>query len=149
MLPLTAGIHVARLARGASRDAALASALEILEDDHSLVSFYIPPEARWAVVSGRESFAWPKDKGPKSLGEQLTATLRAIVKHNRDLAGVIDIVDYSETRNGEREISDAALKRIIEKFSDLHGPTENHKILARLPIGVFWTTNYDTLIEET
>lgn len=94
------------------------AALEILEDDHSLVRFYIPPEARWAVVSGRETFAWPKDKSPKTLGEQLTATIRAIVKHNRDLAGVIDIVDYSETRNGEREISDAALKRIIEKFSD-------------------------------
>lgn len=94
------------------------TALEVLEDDHSLVRFYLPPEARWAVVSGRESFTWPKDKAPKTLGEQLTATVRAIVKHNRDLAGVIDIVDYSETRNGEREISDAALKRIIEKFSD-------------------------------
>jgi type I restriction enzyme M protein len=94
------------------------TALEILEDDHSLVRFYVPPEARWAVVSGRESWTWPKDKTPKTLGEQLTATVRAIVKHNRDLAGVIDIVDYSETRNGEREISDAALKRIIEKFSD-------------------------------
>ena len=94
------------------------TALEVLEEDHSLVRFYIPPEARWAVVSGRESFAWPKDKSPKTLGEQLTATVRAIVKHNRDLAGVIDIVDYSETRNGEREISDAALKRITEKFSD-------------------------------
>ena len=94
------------------------TALEILEDDHSLVRFYIPPEARWVVVSGRESFAWPNDKGPKTLGEQLTATVRAIVKHNRELAGVIDLVDYSETRNGEREINDAALKRIIEKFSD-------------------------------
>jgi type I restriction enzyme M protein len=93
-------------------------ALEVLEDDHSLVRFYIPPEARWAVVSGREAFAWPKDKAPRTLGEQLTTTSRTIVKHNRDLAGVIDLVDYSETRNGEREISDAALKRIIEKFSD-------------------------------
>jgi type I restriction enzyme M protein len=94
------------------------TALEILEEDHSLVRFYVPPEARWAVVSGRESYEWPRDKTPKTLGEQLTATTRAIVKHNRDLAGVIDIVDYNETRNGEREISDAALKQIIEKFSD-------------------------------
>jgi type I restriction enzyme M protein len=94
------------------------TALEILEEDHSLVRFYIPPEARWEVVSGRESFDWPRDKAPKTLGEQLTATIRAIIKHNRDLAGVIDIVDYNETRNGEREISDTALKQIIEKFSD-------------------------------
>src|SRR5438067_1172539 len=29
-------------------------ALEVLEADHSLVRFYLPHEARWAVVSGRE-----------------------------------------------------------------------------------------------
>ena len=93
-------------------------ALEVLESDHSLVRFYLPPEARWAVVSGREKFEWPEGKEPKTLGEQLTTTIRAIVKHNPTLAGVIDIVDFNETRNGEREISDAALKRIIEIFSD-------------------------------
>ena len=94
------------------------TALTILEADHSLVRFYLPPEARWAVVSGRETFSWRADKTPKSLGEQLTATIRGIVKHNPSLAGVIDIVDYNETRNGEREISDSALKGIIEAYSD-------------------------------
>lgn len=93
-------------------------ALEILEEDHSLVRFYVPPEARWAVVSGREAFEWPRAQAPKSLGEQLTTTIRAIVKQNTSLAGVIDIVDYNETRNGEREITDSALKGIIEIFSD-------------------------------
>jgi type I restriction enzyme M protein len=95
-----------------------ATAMEILEADHSLVRFYLPPEARWPVVSNREPFKWPKEKEPKSLGEQLTTTIRAIVKHNPSLAGVIDIVDYNETRNGEREISDAALRGVIEAFSD-------------------------------
>jgi type I restriction enzyme M protein len=94
------------------------TALEILEADHSLVRFYIPPEARWQVVSGRTAFDWPVDKQPKSLGEQLTTTIRAIVRNNPSLAGVIDIVDYNETRNGEREISDSALKGVIETFSD-------------------------------
>ncbi|MCL5267113.1 MAG: N-6 DNA methylase [Bacteroidetes bacterium] len=100
------------------------TALEIIENDQAspsstkLVRFYIPPEARWSVVSGREAFKWRADKQPKSLGEQLTATIRAIVKHNPKLAGVIDIVDYNETRNGEREISDAALRGVIETFSD-------------------------------
>jgi type I restriction enzyme M protein len=93
-------------------------ALEVLEADHSLVRFYLPPEARWPVVSGREQFEWPEDKEPKTLGEQLTSTIRAIVKHNSGLAGVIDIVDFNETRNGEREISDGALKNVIETFSD-------------------------------
>lgn len=94
------------------------TAMEILEADHSLVRFYIPPEARWPVVSNREPFQWPVGKEPKSLGEQLTTTIRAIVKHNPSLAGVIDIVDYNETRNGEREISDAALRGVIETYSD-------------------------------
>jgi type I restriction enzyme M protein len=94
------------------------AALAILDEDHSLVRFYVPVEARWAVVSGRETFEWPRGQAPKSLGEHLTTTIRAIVKHNPSLAGVIDIVDYNETRNGEREISDAALKGVIETFSD-------------------------------
>lgn len=94
------------------------TALTILEDDHTLVRFYIPLEARWGVVSGRETFKWSKDKQPKTLGELLTTTIRTIVKHNPTLAGVIDIVDYNETRNGEREISDSALKGVIESFSD-------------------------------
>lgn len=94
------------------------TALEILEADHSLVRFYIPPEARWQVVSNREPFKWPDGKEPKSLGEQLTTTIRAIVKHNPSLAGVIDIVDFNETRSGEREISDAGLRGVIETFSD-------------------------------
>lgn len=94
------------------------TALSVLEVDHSLVRFYLPPEARWNVVSGRQTFDWPKDRMPKSLGEQLTTTIRAIVKYNPILAGVIDIVDYNETRNGEREISDAALRGVIETISD-------------------------------
>lgn len=27
-------------------------------------------------------------------------------------------------------------------------PTDNHKQLAKLPIGTYWTTNYDNLIER-
>ncbi len=99
------------------------TALSIIEADPSLVRFYIPPQARWAVVSGREQFDWPEDQKPKSIGEQLTTTMRIIVKanvgdRNKDLSGVIDTVDFNETRNGEREISDSALAGIIETISD-------------------------------
>jgi len=99
------------------------TALSIIEADPSLVRFYIPQEARWAVVSGREQFDWPKGQKPKSLSEQLTTTMRTIVKanagdRNKDLSGVIDTVDFNETRNGEREISDTALAGIIETLSD-------------------------------
>jgi NAD-dependent SIR2 family protein deacetylase len=37
---------------------------------------------------------------------------------------------------------------LIEEFSDLKDPTENHMLLARLPIQTYWTTNYDRLIEK-
>ncbi|HET7921140.1 MAG TPA: N-6 DNA methylase, partial [Gammaproteobacteria bacterium] len=94
------------------------TALAIIDADHSIVRFYLPPEARWAVVSGREPFDWPVKEAPKTLGEQLTTSVRRIVKANPDLAGVIDTVDFNETRNGEREISDKALKGIVETFSD-------------------------------
>jgi type I restriction enzyme M protein len=90
----------------------------VLEADHSLVRFYIPPEATWPVVSRRQPFEWPEDRKPRTLGEQLTNTIRAISKANPILQGVIDIVDYNETRNGEREISDEALAKLIEALSD-------------------------------
>jgi type I restriction enzyme M protein len=90
----------------------------VLEADHSLVRFYVPPEATWPVVSGRRTFDWPPGKRPKTQGEQLTHTVRAIARANPALQGVIDIVDYNETRNGEREVSDEALGRLIETLSD-------------------------------
>lgn len=36
---------------------------------------------------------------------------------------------------------------IVSAFSTEHGPTANHRLLARLPITTYWTTNYDKLIE--
>jgi type I restriction enzyme M protein len=94
------------------------TARAVIEADPSLVRFYIPQEATWAVVSRRKTFDWPEDRKPRTLGEQLTTTIRAIAKANPSLQGVIDIVDYNETRNGEREISDEALARLIETLSD-------------------------------
>lgn len=95
------------------------TAMAVLETDPSLVRFYLPPECRWPVVSRREQFNWPKDNTPKTLGEQLTMTVRAIAKANAaKLAGVIDIVDYNAAPHGEREISDQALSGVIETLSD-------------------------------
>src|SRR6266851_2087359 len=49
-----------------------AIAVEIAESDHSLVRFHVPAEARWAVISGREGYAWPDGDKPKDIGEHLT-----------------------------------------------------------------------------
>lgn len=94
------------------------TARAVLEADHSLVRFYIPPETTWPVVSGRQRFDWLEGRRPRNLGEQLTYTIRAIANANPSLQGVIDIVDYNEIRNGEREISDEALSRLIELLSN-------------------------------
>lgn len=91
---------------------------QVVEADKTVVRFYIPVEARWPVVSGRQVFDWPADVRPKTLGEQLTTTVRRITRGNETLQGVIDIVDFNETRNGEREISDDALRRVLEILSD-------------------------------
>ena len=112
--------EIARLAEDyGDRD----TALEIAEGDHSLLRFYMPPEARWGAISGREAIEWPlDDKGqstkPRDIGEHLTKAVRAVVKQNPQLSGVIDVVDFAAERNGERDINPAKLRLVVETFSD-------------------------------
>lgn len=99
------------------------TALEIAEDDHELLRFYLPPEARWAVISGRKPYEWPNDDQgrptrPKDIGEHLTKAVRAVVRQNPSLSGVIDVVDFAAERNGERDINPAKLREVVETFSD-------------------------------
>ena len=100
-----------------------AIAAEIAESDHDLLRFYLPPEARWGVVSGRDACEWPRDAGgrstrPRDVGEHLTRAVRAVVRHNPALAGVIDVVDFAAERNGERDVNPAKLAAVVETFSD-------------------------------
>jgi type I restriction enzyme M protein len=92
-------------------------------DKSSSLRFYMPPEARWGAISGRETIEWPlDDKGqstkPKDAGEHLTKAVRAVVKQNPQLSGVIDVVDFAAERNGERDINPAKLRLVVETFSD-------------------------------
>ena len=98
-------------------------AQEIAESDHELLRFYLPPEARWSVVSGREAHDWPPDTQgrstrPRDVGEHLTMAVRAVVRHNPTLSGVIDLVDFASERNGERDLNPASLTAVVETFSD-------------------------------
>jgi len=98
-------------------------AQEIAESDHDLLRFYLPPETRWDVVSGREAYEWPTDaRGrstqPRDIGEHLTRAVRAVVRWNPSLSGVIDLVDFASERNGERDINPARLAAVVENFSD-------------------------------
>ena len=100
-----------------------AVAQEIAEDDHNLLRFYLPQEARWGVISGRDTYEWPTDQQgrntePGDIGEHLTRAVRAVVRWNPSLSGVIDLVDFAAERNGERDVNPSRLARVIETFSD-------------------------------
>ena len=100
-----------------------ATALEIAEADHGLLRFYLPPEARWAVIAGREPHDWlANERGrgtrPADVGEHLTKATRAVARYNPALSGVIDLVDFAAARNGERDINPARLAAVVETFSD-------------------------------
>ncbi len=100
-----------------------AIAQEIAESDHDLLRFYLPPEARWGVVNGREPHDWPLDAQgrsarPRDVGERLTLAVRAVVRYNPTLSGVIDLVDFASERNGERDLNPARLASVVETFSD-------------------------------
>ena len=100
-----------------------AVAQEIAESDHELLRFYLPPEARWSVVNGREAHDWPLDAQgrstrPRDIGEHLTSAVRAVVRYNTTLSSVIDLVDFASERNGERDLNPARLAAVVETFSD-------------------------------
>ncbi len=77
---------------------------QIIEDDHELVRVYLPKEARWEYLS----------KLGTNVGEALTDAVRDIARHNEELSGVIDIVDFNATTAGQRIISDDQLKALIQ-----------------------------------
>lgn len=60
---------------------------------------------------------------------------------------LISLAQYhvNEHGGGKAKIN----RKILEEFTQEAESTDNHKILARLPISTFWTTNYDTLIEDS
>ena len=100
-----------------------AVAQETAEDDLNLLRFYLPQEARWGVISGRDTYEWPTDQQgrntePGDIGEHLTRAVRAVVRWNPSLSGVIDLVDFAAERNGERDVNPSRLARVIETFSD-------------------------------
>lgn len=106
------------IARLAQTYGSAEAALEIADEDHAIVRFYMPPESRWSVLSGRQSFDWPEGKRPPSLGHHITTACRLVAKQNPALDGVLNVVDFAATHNNERDVSDSALKGVVETLSD-------------------------------
>ena len=83
-------------------------AAKLVEQDHKLVRFYIPQQARW-------SFIVEKSTG---LGELLTDAVRAIARENPRLSGVIDVTDFNATAAGQRMVDDGRLAALVQVLNN-------------------------------
>ena len=59
-----------------------------------------------------------------------------------------NLVDLAQYYVNETKSTHALATAILNKFPSSKAPTVNHQILASLPIDVYWTTNFDKLIER-
>ncbi len=83
------------------------TAARVVERDHKLVRFYIPPEARWDSIR----------RITAGLGQYLTDAMRAVARENPKLQGVIDTVDFNATAAGQRILDDPPLAELIQVLS--------------------------------
>ncbi|HDZ8840938.1 SIR2 family protein [Aeromonas dhakensis] len=78
----------------------------------------------------------------KELLRPLADELNLDIDAEKDL---VEIAQFYLNENGRNRIN----QQLIDKFATAKQPTKNHKILSRLPIKTYWTTNYDKLIEKS
>lgn len=57
---------------------------------------------------------------------------------------LVTVAQFHLNERGRHRINQA----LVDEFSSRARLTDNHKILASLPIRTFWTTNYDGMIEQ-
>ena len=81
------------------------------EGDHSLLRFYLPAEARWAVVNGREAFAWPAKEKPRDIGEHRPGLDWPAQHRNPSGRTTIRTIPIARVQLDEREIE--AVKRVL------------------------------------
>ncbi|WP_336077191.1 SIR2 family protein [Paenibacillus sp. 203] len=79
----------------------------------------------------------------KELLRDIASDIRLNIDVEYDL---IAVAQYHVNENGGNR--GKINQTLIDEFTKDAEITDNHKILSRLPIGTYWTTNYDTLIEE-
>jgi type I restriction enzyme M protein len=77
---------------------------KLVEGDHKLVRFYVPPVARWESLSAKTT----------GIGQELTDAVRALARENPRLQGVIDAVDFNATTAGQRIVDDQRLAALIQ-----------------------------------
>lgn len=60
-----------------------------------------------------------------------------------------DLISVAQFHVNKKNSSTGLARKILEEFSEQAEPSEAHNIVSRLPIRTYWTTNYDTLIEDS
>jgi type I restriction enzyme M protein len=83
-------------------------ALTLIQQDHKLVRFFLPPKARWSEIALKTT----------GLGEYLTDAVRAVARENPRLGGVIDVTDFNATQAGQRMLDDDRLQSLVQKLSE-------------------------------
>jgi len=78
----------------------------------------------------------------KDLMRTIAAEIGLDVEKENDLVAVAQY--HLNERGGRQRIN----QTLVSEFSGRAQITENHRILAQLPIETYWTTNYDRLIEQ-
>ena len=78
----------------------------------------------------------------KNLLRSIAEELRLDVDKEYDL---VSLAQYYYNKNKNRSLINDV---IFEEFSKQKNFGENHRILAKLPIFTYWTTNYDSLLEN-
>ncbi|MEX1027782.1 MAG: N-6 DNA methylase [Candidatus Paceibacterota bacterium] len=96
------------------------TAAKLVEQDHKLVRFYIPPIARWEVIAEKKWNELRQAKGEKDcgVGEHLTDAVRAVARENPRLSGVIDVTDFNATTAGQRIVDDGRVGALVNVLSD-------------------------------
>lgn len=74
------------------------------------------------------------------LAKQLGLNAKNEVDH------LVTLAQYHVNDNGQHR--SRLTRRLIEEFPTYPAPPESHRLLARLPLATYWTTNYDKLIEK-
>jgi len=86
------------------------TAAKLVEQDHKLVRFYIPREAHWSKIATTTT----------GLGQFLTDAVRAVVRENPRLSGVIDVTDFNATAAGQRIVDDGRLSALVQVLNNPH-----------------------------
>jgi len=78
----------------------------------------------------------------KELLSEVAEDLNLDIDKETDL---ISLAQFHVNERGRGKINQI----LLEEFTKDSEITENHRIISNLPIQTFWTTNYDTLIEDS